>query len=132
MAEAAQDGVDNPALPSLWARERVRALADYAALSKDDEAVKEVTNLGLTYELMTQYTSFIAIDEVVREITGAAQTVKQPLPLPQGVSASAVGGTGPSASHYVSNGSLPEPGAISLVLATLSFLLFIRNRNAKE
>jgi Ca-activated chloride channel family protein len=132
LAAAAEDGVENPALPSLWARERVRALADYAALSEDDEAVKEVTNLGLTYELMTKYTSFVAIDEVVREFAGQAQSVKQPLPLPQGVAASAVGGSASSGSHFVSNGSLPEPGPVSLFLATLSFILFIRNRRTKE
>jgi len=53
--------------------------------------VKEVTSLGLTYNLLTAYTSFVAIDSQVRLVDGHAVTVKQPLPLPQGVSNYAVG-----------------------------------------
>lgn len=132
LAQAAEHGVDNPALPALWARERVRALTDYAALAKDDEAVREVTTIGLTYELLTPYTSFVAIDELVREVEGEVQTVKQPLPLPEGVSPSAIGGSAPNPPQLVANGALPEPGAVSLVLATLSLLLFIRNRHPNQ
>ncbi|MBI5527518.1 MAG: hypothetical protein HY897_14380, partial [Deltaproteobacteria bacterium] len=47
---------------------------------------------GLTYNLLTAYTSFVAIDSEVRNKTGQQTTVKQPLPLPEGVSNYAVGG----------------------------------------
>ena len=46
---------------------------------------EQITALGLHYSLLTQYTSFIAVDDVVRT-TEAAAPVNQPLPLPQGVS----------------------------------------------
>ena len=82
----------NLALRYLWARHRIAILSDYNRLSPNDERVKEVTSLGLTYNLLTQYTSFVAIDTQVRLKDGKAQTVKQPLPLPQGVSDYAVGG----------------------------------------
>jgi len=82
----------NLALRYLWARHRIAILSDYNRLSPADERVKEVTNLGLTYNLLTQYTSFIAIDTQIRLKDGKARTVKQPLPLPQGVSDYAVGG----------------------------------------
>jgi hypothetical protein len=52
---------------------------------------EEVTELGLRYHLMTQHTSFVAVDTIVRD-TGEVVTVKQPLPLPEGVSDYAVGG----------------------------------------
>ncbi len=81
----------NMALRYLWARHRIRLLSDYNRLSKNDERLKEVTNLGLTYNLLTAYTSFVAIDTEVRLKDGQATTVKQPLPLPQGVSDLAVG-----------------------------------------
>jgi len=78
----------NGALKYLWARERIARLSDYGRVGvKVGEAVK---NLGLTYHLMTQYTSFVAVDTVVRD-TGEIVTVKQPLPLPEGVSDYAVG-----------------------------------------
>ncbi|HUT51901.1 MAG TPA: TonB family protein [bacterium] len=83
----------NSALRYLWARDRIATLDDYNAVSPDDERVKEVTNLGLTYNLLTAYTSFVAIDSEVRLKDGQAVTVKQPLPLPQGVSNYAVGGS---------------------------------------
>jgi Ca-activated chloride channel family protein len=56
-----------------------------------------VTKLELKYHLMTEYTSFVAVDKVIRE-TGEVVTVKQPLPLPEVVSDYAVGGVCFSAS----------------------------------
>jgi Ca-activated chloride channel family protein len=81
----------NSALRYLWGRHRITLLADYNSLSPNDERVREVTSLGLTYNLLTAYTSFIAIDARVRAADGKTVTVKQPLPLPQGVSDLAVG-----------------------------------------
>jgi Ca-activated chloride channel family protein len=49
-----------------------------------------VTALGLKYSLMTPYTSFVAVDQVKRA-DGQVVTVKQPLPLPEGVSDLAIG-----------------------------------------
>jgi len=82
---------DHSALRYLWARHRIALLGDYNTLNPRDERVKEVTNLGLTHNLLTAYTSFVAIDTQVRLKGDKAETVKQPLPLPQGVSDLAVG-----------------------------------------
>jgi Ca-activated chloride channel family protein len=81
----------NSALRYLWARHRIALLADYNRLNTQDERIKEVTSLGLTYNLLTAYTSFVAVDTQIRIRDGQAVTVKQPLPLPQGVSDYAVG-----------------------------------------
>lgn len=84
--------VENSALKYLWARNRIMLLDDYGKVPGDFEATKkEVLNLGLKYNLLTAYTSFIAIDSEVRNNTGQSTTVKQPLPLPQGVNNNAVG-----------------------------------------
>lgn len=83
---------DNEALKYLWARYRIALLSDYNALRPDDKRVAEVTNLGLKYNLLTAYTSFVAIDSEVRNVSGDSATIKQPLPLPEGVSDYAVGG----------------------------------------
>jgi len=79
---------DNRALKYLWARERIARLSDYGRVGV--RVGKEVKNLGLQYHLMTQYTSFVVVDTIVRD-TGEVVTVKQPLPLPEGVSDYAVG-----------------------------------------
>jgi Ca-activated chloride channel family protein len=49
--------------------------------------------LGLKYNLLTNYTSFIAIDSEIRNASGEQNTIHQALPLPQGVSNYAVGTT---------------------------------------
>jgi Ca-activated chloride channel family protein len=81
---------DHRALRYLWARTRIADLSDFG--SGDGDTVREtVTRLGLTYNLLTRYTSFIAVHEIVRNEPGNGQDVDQPLPLPAGVSDLAVG-----------------------------------------
>jgi Ca-activated chloride channel family protein len=82
----------NAALRYLWARHRIAVLSDYSALKPGDELVSEVTNLGLKYNLLTAYTSFVAVDSKIRRDGGEVTRVEQPLPMPQGVSDFAVGG----------------------------------------
>lgn len=81
----------NRALRYLWARNRIAELSDYGSSQVEDGRVKEITQLGLKYSLLTQYTSFIAVREKVVNNTGSADNVEQPLPLPVGVSDMAVG-----------------------------------------
>lgn len=91
----------NPAFSAiryLWAREKIKLLDYYAANNEygnstiPNDNIKEITNLGLKYNLMTNYTSFIAIDEqIIADSTGKIVRVKQALPLPEGVSDYAVG-----------------------------------------
>jgi hypothetical protein len=59
--------------------------------------VQEITTLGLEHSLLTKYTAFVAIDSQVRNASGDSTTVRQPLPLPEGVSNLAVGGPLPAA-----------------------------------
>lgn len=91
-----EQAAGNPALKYLWARERIRLLADMNQLDASDARVKEVTRLGLEYNLLTDYTSFIAVDTLKRTDGKNRTTVNQPLPLPQGVSDYAVGGAAQS------------------------------------
>ena len=121
---AAAKGTDHPALPVLWARERVRHLAEKE--NRDAETVREITALGLGYSLLTPYTSFLAVDETPKVFDGLAQTVKQPLPLPKGVSASAVGSAGGPV--IVKNGSVPEPSSIGLISFLVVLLALQRRR----
>lgn len=87
-----QSNNKNAAIRYLWARERIRTLGEYNKLAKTDDRVKKITALGLKYNLMTAYTSFIAIDhEKIAELAGVEKQVNQPVPMPAGVSNSAVG-----------------------------------------
>lgn len=107
---------DYTALPYLWARKRVEMLTDYASDNSDPEAVKkEVTALGLKYSMMTPYTSFIAVIDIVRNSTGDSTDVDQPLPMPAQVSDLAVGGG-------YTIGSEPET---ILLISAVVLLLFV-------
>jgi Ca-activated chloride channel family protein len=104
------------ALRYLWARSRIAELSDYGSGSVDAERIDEITSLGLKYSLLTQYTSFIAVLEVVRNTQESAEDVDQPLPLPLGVSELAVGGGTESGN---------EPELVWLITASIAIGLMI-------
>jgi Ca-activated chloride channel family protein len=52
--------------------------------------VPRIVNVGLTYNLLTRHTAFIAVHERVRT-SQEGRDVTQPVPLPQGVSDLSVG-----------------------------------------
>ncbi len=81
----------NSALRYLWARKRIQMLDDYNNLSYEDVGVKEVTELGLKYNLLTAYTSFLAVEENLIANDKKLTQVRQVLPMPEGVPNSAVG-----------------------------------------
>lgn len=83
----------NSALPYLWARHKIKMLDDYSLIArgKTTAAQTETTQLGLEYGLLTRYTSFVAVDTVIRASGVQATPVKQALPLPKGVPNSAIG-----------------------------------------
>ncbi len=84
----------NIAIKYLWARERLRRLSDYNQLSPSTENIQEITSLGLEYNLLTAYTSFVAVERKrARDQQDSLHTFTQPLPLPEGVSDYAVGFT---------------------------------------
>jgi Ca-activated chloride channel family protein len=102
------------ALRYLWARTRIAELSDFGPRRPDEERVAAITALGLGYSLLTQYTSFIAVQEIVRRTTDDAADVDQPLPLPAGVSDLAVG---------VTSGTEPELVWTAALVAVLFGLL---------
>jgi len=81
---------NNKALRYLWARKRIAQLDDYKKVFGED-VKNEVVSLGLKYNLVTNYTSFVAVDQEVVNKDGNRKTVKQPLPMPKNVNNSAVG-----------------------------------------
>ncbi len=109
----------NRALRYLWARSRIAELSDYGSSQVDADRIGDITSLGLKYNLLTQYTSFIAVLEAVRNAQGAAKDVDQPLPIPLGVSDLAVGGGTESGS---------EPELVWLVTLSLVIALMMTLR----
>jgi Ca-activated chloride channel family protein len=80
-------------LASLWARTRIDDLMaqDYGGLQNGNmrkDVEEAITRLGLDHRLMTQFTSFIADDEVVTSPGGAPQRVDVPAAAPNGTAMS--------------------------------------------
>ena len=98
-------------LPQLWARKRLERLYVIPEGSKEQQR-ENIVSLGLKYSLLTKHTSFVAVDETVRNNNGDSKDVKQPLPLPKGVSNRAVGRP------------MPEPEFIWLSLISLLLVAF--------
>jgi len=100
----------NSGLRYLWAREKLRLLDDFTNSGYEEQVVEDqIIALGLAYNLLTRHTSFIAIDTEVRNAEGNCTTIRQPLPLPQGVSDYAIGRTvGGVASGLNSQGSVEK------------------------
>lgn len=103
----------NSAIRYLWARSRIARLSDFNFGKENPETQKEITSLGLTYSLLTPYTSFIAVIETIRNKEAQSKDVDQPLPLPLNVSNLAVGCYGKG----------PEPEMILLLVVALLALL---------
>ncbi len=123
---------DAVALRHLWARQRIAQLGDDEALVGGQAQREPITALGLRYGLLTAYTSFIAVDQVVRT-HDAALPVVQPLPLPQGVSALAVGAESTTAGTAIGAvvPTTPEPAwplALAATVCVMAALAWRRRR----
>lgn len=101
---------EDRALEKLWARTRISALSDFGFGQPEEKVKRDVTALGLRYSLLTQFTSFVAVSRVVSNPASPARDVSQPLPLPRGVSQSAV-------ASELETAFEPELGLLLLLLA---------------
>lgn len=86
-------------LASLWARTRIADLMakDYAGAQRgamNPEVQEAVTQLGLDFRLMTQFTSFVAVEEMTITDGGEPRCVEVPVEMPEGVSYEDVFGKG--------------------------------------
>ncbi|MHC4110701.1 MAG: VIT domain-containing protein [Planctomycetota bacterium] len=90
---------DNGSLASVWAREKIKYLMLEKLGGRMPGIEQEVTNLALEFNLMSQYTSFVAVDEVIPEgsDTTLPRTIAIPVPIPDGVSFTGI--FGPSSGY---------------------------------
>ena len=82
-------------LSSLWARQRIDDLMghDYSGAQQGEmkpELKETITNLGLEYRLMTQFTSFVAVEEMIVTDGGQPRRIDVPVEVPEGVNREAV------------------------------------------
>ena len=75
-------------LSKVWARKKIEDISAQLYPANAPEIIEEITNIALTHRLMTQYTSFVAVDEndmqPINEEAKAPRQVVVPVPLPEG------------------------------------------------
>jgi Ca-activated chloride channel family protein len=75
-------------LSKVWARKKIEDISAQLYAADAPEIVEEITNIALTHRLMTQYTSFVAVDEndmqPIDQEAKAPRQVVVPVPLPEG------------------------------------------------
>lgn len=83
-------------LATLWARTRIDDLMrqDYAGVQRGNahaDLKETITSLGIEYRLMTQFTSFVAVEQLVVTDGGEPRRIEVPVELPEGMSGEAIG-----------------------------------------
>jgi hypothetical protein len=109
-------------LSSLWARSRIDDLMgqDYSGMQQGamkPELQETITNLGLEYRLMTQFTSFVAVEEMIVTDGGQPRRIDVPVEVPEGVNRASVVGEGDvvrvASGRQVQSLMLLSPGTVN-------------------
>lgn len=90
---------DGSAIATLWAREKIEALQSQDWLGAQTgnpkpELKEQIIATALEYRLMSQYTSFVAVEEKVVNVNGQPRKVDVPVEMPEGVSYEGIFGEG--------------------------------------
>ncbi len=102
---------EHDVLATLWARTRVDHLMeqDYYGLQNGTARAdirEAITQLGLDFRLMTQFTSFVAVEEMTITDGGKPRRIDVPVEMPEGVSYKGVFGEQPPAAPRASAGAM--------------------------
>jgi len=73
------------AIRSLWARAKIEDLSNQQIADPQPATVEAITEVALTHQLVSAYTSFVAVEEQPRTTPEEPAQVPIPIPLPEGV-----------------------------------------------
>jgi Ca-activated chloride channel family protein len=77
----------NPSIAQLWGRARIKDLMKEMVSVETKAGVEAVTDTALTYQLLSQYTAFVAVSDDVRvNPEDASLSMQVPVEMPEGVS----------------------------------------------
>jgi Ca-activated chloride channel family protein len=126
-------------LASLWARARIDDLMaqDYAGIQNGNpkpEVREAITQLGLEHRLMTQFTSFVAVEEMRVTEGGQPRTVEVPVEMPEGVSYEGVFGdaSGPVAVQMSPIGFSPAFLRSRATLSTQQATIYVPKTHSSD
>jgi len=105
---------DRVGVAHLWARRRIHELKSEALGQPGRPAKAEITKLGLQFGLVTDYTSYVAVDETRTVDRTGARSITQAVDLPEGMDwagtfGGATTGSSTTASPSVTAAAAPRP-----------------------
>jgi Ca-activated chloride channel homolog len=75
---------ENPAIATVWARAKVADLHD-ESIYEGRDVTADVKGTALAYGIMSEFTSFVAVDSATKTDDEPVRTVVVPVPVPEGV-----------------------------------------------
>jgi Ca-activated chloride channel family protein len=137
---------NNNVLAKLWARTRIDDLMsqDFSGAQRGDMQAglrEDITQLGLKFGLMTQYTSFVAVEEMTITEGGKPRRIEVPVEMPDGVSYRGVFGDprGPSVLAFaapsksmMAGGAARQQAAIPVAAETMDAVSAVTPQDLKR
>ena len=81
------DKTGNPAIAQLWGRAHIKNLMNQMVGGETKRGVEAVTDTALTYQLLSQYTAFVAVSDDVRvNPADSSVSIQVPVEMPEGLS----------------------------------------------
>lgn len=116
--ELPEQEAEHDSIGPVWARQRIRQIWNRDVGAETPAGCAEITELGLKHQLMTQYTSFIAVEKELSEPPqGQLVTEAVPVMTPEGMTQKSAGqsvaAAKPAPRHQASTNSTPAVPAVS-------------------
>ena len=131
------DQETNDVVATIWARRKIhelsRSMYSPSGYQEHNQGiVDEITDVALDYQIMCEYTAFVAVTEEVRNVDGEMITIEVPVEMPEGVSYEGVFGSVSEydrleysqnrglggGAHYRSTSGVAAPGSSSPLMVT--------------
>lgn len=84
-ADLDDESATHVGIPSVWARTQIRHLADRMTYNDDHELPLQIREVAFEYNLMSKYTSFVAVDSKTVTAGEHGVSLAVPVPMPVGV-----------------------------------------------
>ena len=117
-------GSDAGALPSLWARQKIEELTGESYLatthgaSNGNRFAEAITETALEFGVMSQYTSFVAVEPKVINVGGKQRLIHVPVEMADGVSYSAIDTDSGNATPHLRQIKAQAQGTLAMPVVT--------------
>ena len=124
----------DPAIPVIWARKKISGLMEEYNLGKRNVR-DDVVKLGIDYQLLTKFTSFVAVEHIIVNPTGKNLTSAIPTELPEGWKYNSVFGDNAALKPIIlpqTATSMPSVMLFGILMTLLGLLSYLTSRKISK